>query len=305
MWFKNLQLFRLPEGWAMTPAGLEEALGRYPLAPCTGLQSTSQGWVSPRGNQQLVYSFEKQLLIAMGVEDKILPASVVNDVAAEKAEKMEAERGFKPGRKMLRQIKDEVTVSLLPRAFARRKVMRAWLDPQSGWLVVDAASSGAGALNHMRYADLNHLGLPGPPHSGRRTRHAGYPGDGSRGHHGNHGHRRHRGSLPPYRPRVVETFTAAVSLLLVAGVVACASAFPYRAALDRQADARRWEVSLARWSAARDEPAYPPIARFATRPASEGVDAYVVERRVGVLRGDFEDFEEDDAAAPAPAGTGA
>ena len=143
MWFKNLQLFRLPEGWAMTPAGLEEALGRYPLAPCTGLQSTSQGWVSPRGNQQLVYSFEKQLLIAMGVEDKILPASVVNDVAAEKAEKMEAERGFKPGRKMLRQIKDEVTVSLLPRAFARRKVMRAWLDPQSGWLVVDAASSGA------------------------------------------------------------------------------------------------------------------------------------------------------------------
>ena len=169
----------------------------------------------------------------------------------------------------------------------------------------DAASSGAGALNHLRYADLNHLGLPGPPHSGRRTRHAGYPGDGSRGHHGNHGHRRHRGSLPPYRPRVVETFTAAVSLLLVAGVVACASAFPYRAALDRQADARRWEVSLARWSAARDEPASPPIARFATRPASEGVDAYVVERRVGVLRGDFEDFEEDDAAAPAPAGTGA
>ena len=63
--------------------------------------------------------------------------------------------------------------------------------------------------------------------------------------------------------------------------------FPYQAVLDRKADARRWEVSLARWGAARDDPVYPPIARFATRPASDGVDAYVVARR--------EDEDVDDA----------
>lgn len=140
MWFKNLQIFRLPDGWAMTPAGLEEALAKHPLAPCTGLQTQSQGWTSPRDNDQLVYSFEKHMLVALGIDQKILPASVVNDATADKAKKMEAERGFKPGRKMLRQIKDEVTVSLLPRAFSRRRVVKAWLDPTAGWLVVDSSS---------------------------------------------------------------------------------------------------------------------------------------------------------------------
>ena len=81
--------------------------------------------------------------------------------------------------------------------------------------------------------------------------------------------------MPPYRPRVVETFTAVIAAALVAGFVACACVFPYQAVLDRKADARRWEVSLARWGAARDDPVYPPIARFATRRASDGVDAYL------------------------------
>lgn len=145
----------------------------------------------------------------------------------------------------------------------------------------DAASLGAGPLNHLRYADLNHLEFPGPPHSGRRARHTRRPGAWSRDRHGHHA-RRPRDSLPEYRPRVVETFTAAIVAALVAGVVACASALPYRAALDRQADGHRLEVSLARWGEGRGDPAYPPIARFAARPASEGLDAYVVERRVAV-----------------------
>ena len=151
------------------------------------------------------------------------------------------------------------------------------------------ASSGAGTLNHLRYADLNHLGNPsGPPNSGRDARHTVHPGDVQRGHHGHRKHH-HRApdALPPYRPRVVEAFTAAIAAALVAGVVACACAFPYQAVLDRKADARRWEVSLARWGAARDDPVYPPIARFAARPASDGVDAYVVARR--------EDEDVDDA----------
>ena len=152
----------------------------------------------------------------------------------------------------------------------------------------DAVSSGSGTLNHLRYADLNHLGNPsGPPNSGIDARHTVHPGDVQRGHHGHRKHHRAPDALPPYRPRVVEAFTAAIAAALVAGVVACACAFPYQAVLDRKADARRWEVSLARWGAARDDPVYPPIARFATLPASDGVDAYVVARR--------EDEDVDDA----------
>ena len=47
------------------------------------------------------------------------------------------------------------------------------------------------------------------------------------------------------------------------------------------------QATAGAWGAARDDPVYPPIARFATRPASDGVDAYVVARR--------EDEDVDDA----------
>ena len=178
-------------------------------------------------------------------------------------------------------------------------------------LRVSGASSSAGTVNHLRYADLNHVGYATPPPSNRRKSHdTRRPNDVSHDHHAtSHGHHdmtgiyRHRDAgLPPYRPRVVETFTAVIATLFVLGVVACACVFPYQAVLDRKADTRRWEVSLARWSAERDYPAYQPIARFATRPASDGIQAYVVD--AASTRASTSDVVDADAAtatAPAPA----
>ena len=178
-------------------------------------------------------------------------------------------------------------------------------------LRVSGASSSERTVNHLRYADLNHVGYATPPPSGRRKSHdTRRPNDVSHAHHAiSHGHHdvsgiyRHRDAgLPPYRPRVVETFTAVIATLFVLGVVACACVFPYQAVLDRKADTRRWEVSLARWSAERDYPAYQPIARFATRPASDGIQAYVVD--AASTRASTSDVVDADAAtatAPAPA----
>lgn len=152
MWFRNLQIYRLPTGWEMSPAGLETALTDFTLTPCSGLQVQTRGWVSPRDDGQLVRGLERHLLIALGIEKKILPASVVKDEAAEKAARFEAERGFKPGRKTMLEIKDEVTATLLPRAFARRTLVRGWLDVERGWLVIDAASASAAEefVEHLR-----------------------------------------------------------------------------------------------------------------------------------------------------------
>ena len=176
-------------------------------------------------------------------------------------------------------------------------------------LRVSGASRSAGTVNHLRYADLNHVGYATPPPSGRRKSHdTRRPNDVSHDHHAtSHGHHdmtgiyRHRDAgLPPYRPRVVETFTAVIATLFVLGVVACACVFPYQAVLDRKADTRRWEVSLARWSAERDYPAYQPIARFATRPASDGIQAYVVDA-ASTRASTFDVVDADAATATAPA----
>ena len=175
--------------------------------------------------------------------------------------------------------------------------------------VSGASDRSAGTVNHLRYADLNHVGYATPPPSGRRKSHdTRRPNDVSHDHHAtSHGHHdmtgiyRHRDAgLPPYRPRVVETFTAVIATLFVLGVVACACVFPYQAVLDRKADTRRWEVSLARWSAERDYPAYQPIARFATRPASDGIQAYVVDA-ASTRASTFDVVDADAATATAPA----
>ncbi|HEY0914523.1 MAG TPA: recombination-associated protein RdgC [Solimonas sp.] len=140
MFFRNLIAFNLPAGWAMTPAALEEALSAQPLTPCAGQNLQSRGWVPPTASGQLVRSVEKQYVIALGTEQKLLPGKVVKQHAAERAAQVEQVKGYKPGGKMMREIKDQVILELLPRAFVQRGSLRAWLDTQHGFLCVDTAS---------------------------------------------------------------------------------------------------------------------------------------------------------------------
>ena len=141
MWFKNLQIYRLPAPWAMTAEQLEARLAPQTFAPCTSLDMQSQGWVSPRDNGMLVHTVNRQMLIMLGTEKKLLPSSVINQVAKEKAVELEEQQGFKPGRKQMKEIKEQVTDELLPRAFSIKRNTWTWIDPVNGWLVVDAASA--------------------------------------------------------------------------------------------------------------------------------------------------------------------
>lgn len=144
MWFKNLLPYRIDGAWSFTPGGFEQRLALRPLHPCTGLTSQTQGWVSPRDDGQLVYGQGRQLLFALGTETKLLPATVVKDAAKVKAAQIEARMGFKPGKKQLRELREQITAELLPRAFARRRATRVWINPEAGWLIVDASSQQRG-----------------------------------------------------------------------------------------------------------------------------------------------------------------
>lgn len=141
MWFKNLQLYRLPAPWNIDLAKLEERLAKRPFQHCGSQDLATRGFSSPNRSDALVFASNQHWLIALGTEQKLLPASVVNQVAADRAEEIEAQQGFKPGRKQVKEIKEAVTQELLPRAFPRRRKTFAWIDPVRGWLVVDAASA--------------------------------------------------------------------------------------------------------------------------------------------------------------------
>ncbi len=143
MWFRNLQLYRLPTNWDMSLERLDEQLGRLRFRPCGSQELSSQGWMSRQPEGPLVHSVGGQWLIALGVEQRLLPSSVVKQVAEDRAEEIEAQQGYKPGRKQMKEIKEAVTQELMPRAFTRRRRIFAWIDAQAGWLVVDASSRNA------------------------------------------------------------------------------------------------------------------------------------------------------------------
>ena len=140
MWFKNLQIYRLPAPWAYTPEQLEKALEPQSFVPSESNELLRQGWDAPRPNGGLVHTVNKQMLIMLGTEKKLLPSSVINQVAKAKAAELEEQQGFPPGKKAMKELKERVADELLPRAFTLRSNVWTWIDPVNGWLVVDAAS---------------------------------------------------------------------------------------------------------------------------------------------------------------------
>jgi len=140
MWFRNLRLYRLSPSWDMDATRLNALLAAHPLARCGSQDMVSRGWVFPRYEGEFVHAANRCWLLALGVEQKLLPAAVVREATNERAAKIEAEQGRKVGRKEMRDLREHVTQELLPRAFTRRRTSWGWIDPVSGWLVLDAGS---------------------------------------------------------------------------------------------------------------------------------------------------------------------
>jgi recombination associated protein RdgC len=142
MWFRNLQIFRLTSNWTYGTDALSAALHKGLFHPCGATDRVARGWVPPRGEAgELVFSVERQQLIALGVEQKLLPASVVRQYAQAKLVEIEAAQRYKPGRKQVREVTDQIEAELLPRAFVKRGLTYVWIDPVNRWLLVDASSS--------------------------------------------------------------------------------------------------------------------------------------------------------------------
>ncbi|MFJ5383012.1 recombination-associated protein RdgC [Cupriavidus sp. CER94] len=141
MWFKNLQIHRFSAPWTLSADDVEACLAKHAFYPGTSLEMQTQGWASPRDNDQLVHCVNKQMLLVLRTEKKLLPATVVNQVTKARAAEIEEQQGFKPGRKQLKELKEQVTEELLPRAFSIRRDTRVWIDPVNGWLAIDAAGT--------------------------------------------------------------------------------------------------------------------------------------------------------------------
>lgn len=140
MYFKNLHPFRLSTEWPITLDALREQLATKPFKPCGSQDHESRGWVPPFDGGELVHAVGADLLVCMQVEQRILPTAVVQREADKRAKRLEDEQGFNLGRKAMKELREQITQELLPRAFTRIRKTFAWMNVGAGWLVVDAAS---------------------------------------------------------------------------------------------------------------------------------------------------------------------
>lgn len=140
MLFRNLIAYRLPRGWSPSAAEIEEALERKTLRPCGSFDLQTRGFVACGHEERLLHTQAAHHLLALGVEQKILPATVINQMAKARAREQAAEQGHPVGRRQMREIKARVADELRPRALVRQRTTQAWLNPEAGWLVVNAGS---------------------------------------------------------------------------------------------------------------------------------------------------------------------
>ena len=143
MFPRNLTLFRFHATHDLSQ--LAELLPEAALKPVGPLELASIGFVSPFGRPEpgeepeLLHRVGNAIHLTVGAEEKVLPASAVNDALAKKVAEVEAREGRKIGGKARKRMKDDLLHELLPKALVKSRRVNAFIFPDLGLLAVDTA----------------------------------------------------------------------------------------------------------------------------------------------------------------------
>jgi len=142
MWFKNIQIFQLHFSINSSPNVLAEKIEPYAFNPCLPSMPSSMGWISPidEDHSPLTRGLNGCIMICLQIEEKILPASVIAQTLKEKLKHIQITEGRKVGQKDKLAFKDEVTHTLLPRAFSKLTRIYGYVDTRNKWLIVNSTS---------------------------------------------------------------------------------------------------------------------------------------------------------------------
>lgn len=141
MWFKNLRLYRFNDTGPADADRLNDQLAGHPFTGLAALQESAFGWVPPfRDSDRRCESVGGRLFATAQIQEKLLPASVLNEQLAERLDAIEEAEGRRPGRKEKEELKERLRAELLPRAFHKTRRVSLWIDPQRRWLAINAAS---------------------------------------------------------------------------------------------------------------------------------------------------------------------
>jgi recombination associated protein RdgC len=142
MWFSNLICYRFKQDVSYAQEDFEAALEHDVFRPCGSQDMSTFGWTKALGKhgQALSHFSEHCILVCAKREEKVLPASVINEMVAEKIESIEQEENRPVKKKEKDEIKENITATLLPQAFKKSSLQFAFIDQKNGWLIVNSGS---------------------------------------------------------------------------------------------------------------------------------------------------------------------
>lgn len=147
MFFNNLVVykFKSEDAHNYNKEKLEEALSECVFRHTTEQEISAMGWAKPFGKHGdcLVEFTGDYALLCVKQENKILPASVVNEMVAEKVEAIELEDGRVVRKREKDDIKENILMTILPQAFKKTSLLYGFIDMAKGYLIINSGSFGS------------------------------------------------------------------------------------------------------------------------------------------------------------------
>ncbi|MDB6062887.1 MAG: recombination-associated protein RdgC [Verrucomicrobiaceae bacterium] len=141
MWFKNLLIYRFTAPFQINDEEFEQKLTATPFVPCGSQDLAKAGWVAPMPNGELLsHTANACTLLSLRKQQKILPGAAVAEALEEKINAIQTAEARKVYSKERKQLKEEILISLAPRALTRSSRVFAYIDVQNQWLIVNGSS---------------------------------------------------------------------------------------------------------------------------------------------------------------------
>src|SRR5688572_27015189 len=143
MWFKQAQLFQLTDAIPLTLNHFSEKMQKLLFQQCLPSIPLGSGWISPIDDQDasLVQSINGYMMVCLQVEEKILPPIVIRQELAKKIKQIEKLENKKVSSKEKYTLKDEMTSTLLLRAFSKLTKVYAYIDTKKHWLLLGTTNA--------------------------------------------------------------------------------------------------------------------------------------------------------------------
>ena len=139
MWFKQIQLFPITASLAhQSQDNVLSYLEKFLFTPCLPSMPSSHGWTTlwDEPDAPLLRRINHCTMLCLHIEEKILPSPVIRKALTEKMKQIEALENRSIYQKEKLSLKDEITMTLLPRAFTKLIRVYAYLDSKHRWLVL-------------------------------------------------------------------------------------------------------------------------------------------------------------------------